>query len=215
LGSDDLTRAWASLPRAEERWRETWALADLPAPPGLLAALLDRYSESHRAYHGVDHVAACLVAAAKVRKCLQSPISVELALWYHDAIYEPRKADNEERSADLATSELRDLLPSLFPTIHEHILATKHQASPVSPDSQYLVDIDLAILGASPEEFDAYELAVRREYRWVPEFLFRSKRREILESFLARPRIYLTESFHGELEEAARINLRRSVAQLS
>jgi predicted metal-dependent HD superfamily phosphohydrolase len=198
----------------QERWRETWALAGLPTPEELLRTLVARYREPQRAYHGIEHVMACLEASSRVRAQLDSPPSVELALWYHDVVYEPRKSDNEERSAELAAAALRSRLPSLVPMIQELILATKHNVIPVTSDARYVVDIDLAILGATPEAFDDYEAAVRREYQWVPELIFRSKRREILQSFLDRHEIFLTDHFR-ELEQPARTNLRRSVSQLS
>jgi predicted metal-dependent HD superfamily phosphohydrolase len=115
----------------------------------------------------------------------------------------------------LATTELSSLPVSKLASISALILATKHQAAPVEHDAQVLVDIDLAILGSPPSTFDAYEAAIRREYRWVPRPLFRRKRREILRSLLERPRIYSTAHFQGLLEAAARANLARSVTQLS
>jgi predicted metal-dependent HD superfamily phosphohydrolase len=93
-------------------------------------------------------------------------------------------------------------------------LATKHNAEPTSRDAALLVDVDLAILGAAPERFDEYERQVREEYSWVPGFLFRRKRREILEGFLARPHVYSTDHFLACYEAAARANLVRSIERL-
>jgi predicted metal-dependent HD superfamily phosphohydrolase len=77
-----------------------------------------------------------------------------------------------------------------------------------------LVDIDLSILGATPERFDEYEVQVRQEYAWVPGPLFRRKRGEILQAFLVRPSIYSMPWFRQRLEAQARSNLQRSVARL-
>jgi predicted metal-dependent HD superfamily phosphohydrolase len=200
---------------AEERWSETWCLAKLPAPSDRLARLLARYHEQHRSYHGLQHILSCLRLAAEVRGQLEDPAAVELAVWYHDAIYQPRASDNEERSAALAASELGPLCPLLVPSITSLILATKHQAGPASPDGQFLVDIDLAVLGSSAAEFDTYEADVRREYRWVPRALFDRKRREILQGFVDRPAIYSTRYFRDRLEASARANLARSIDRLS
>jgi predicted metal-dependent HD superfamily phosphohydrolase len=93
-------------------------------------------------------------------------------------------------------------------------MATKHDAMPDSTDSRLLVDIDLAILGAPVERFDEYERQVRQEYSWVPDALFRRKRREILEAFLARPRIFSTDYFQLKYEAQARTNLERSITAL-
>lgn len=199
-----------------ERWTETWALLPALAPTAQVAQLRSLYAERHRAYHNLKHVLDCLALAATVRSRLTEPAAVELALWYHDAVYNPRAGDNEQRSADLAAQHLGALVsPGTLGRVRDLILVTKHDAVPVDGDSQYVVDIDLAILGSDPATFDAYEQNVRREYRWVPGPLFRSKRREILQSFVNRPRIYSTDYFAERLENSARSNLSRSIAELS
>ncbi len=80
-------------------------------------------------------------------------------------------------------------------------MTTCHDALPETVDEQVLVDIDLSILGADAARFDEYEVQVRAEYRWVPDFVFRPKRREVLEEFLARPTLYSTERFQTLLEK--------------
>lgn len=200
---------------ARGRWDETWRLTGSAAPAEQLRTLLSRYRERHRAYHNLRHVLQCLDWAAAVRSELNIPSEVELALWYHDTIYEPRAADNEERSALLAATELSSLPAATVASITALIMATKHQDSPAGHDAQFLVDIDLSILGSPAEAFAEYEAAIRREYRWVPGPLFRRKRREVLQGFLNRPRIFSTDHFHTLLEATARVNLARSVAQLS
>jgi predicted metal-dependent HD superfamily phosphohydrolase len=180
----------------------------LPAPEEPLARLLSAYAEPHRAYHDLRHVLATLERAEGVRHLLADAAAVELALWFHDAVYDPRAADNEERSARLADRLLAGLVPHrTLARIRELILATRHPSRPADPDAQLVVDIDLAILGAAPADFAAYERDVRSEYRWVPARLYRRKRGELLRCFLARDRIYLTRPFHDELEARARRNL--------
>ena len=200
---------------ARERWEETWSLVGFPAPGETLRRLEGRYGESHRAYHDLRHVLACLELARPVRSELAAPAEVELALWFHDAVYDPRAGDNEERSAGLAAAELESLDEASLAAISRLILATKHDASPADSDARYVVDIDLAVLGSSPEAFDRYEEAIRSEYRWVPGPLFRRRRREILQRFFDRPRIFLTDSFRERFESAARSNLARSIDSLS
>ena len=78
-----------------------------------------------------------------------------------------------------------------------------------------MIDVDLAILGTPAERFDEYERQVRDEYSWVPGFLFRRKRREILTAFLARPHVYNTERFRVRYEAVARANLARSIERLN
>lgn len=87
------------------------------------------------------------------------------------------------------------------------IMTTRHDATPSDADEQLLVDIDLAILGATPERFAEYDAQVRAEYAWVPGFVYRMKRRSVLKAFLARPRLYGTDHFRARYEAQARRNL--------
>ncbi len=178
--------------------------------------LQSAYSERHRAYHDVAHIDDCLARFDEVADECEHPLQVELALWFHDVIYASRRHDNEEASARAARSALAatSLTAESHDRIEALIMATVHNAPPRSPDAATLVDIDLSILGRDAARFDEYEDQVRREYRWVPGPIFRSKRAELLELFLARPRIYATETFYQRYEAMARKNLARSIARL-
>ena len=131
-------------------------------------------------------------------------------------MYDVRGSDNEERGASWAQAVV--LAAGLDTTVEDRvrdlILATRHDVSPPAGDAALLVDVDLAILGSPAERFDEYEQQVRQEYSWVPGFLFRRKRAEILEGFLRRPALYHTEHFRSRYEAAARANLTRSIHQL-
>lgn len=178
--------------------------------------LADGWSEPHRAYHTTEHLLACLATFDDVRHLAERPDEVEWALWFHDAIHRTRGGGSEEASADLSDGWLaRGGAPDdVRERVRALILATKHDAEPPTPDAALLVDVDLAILGAEPEAYDRYEAQVRREYRWVPGPLFRRKRREILGSFLTRPRLYATDAMADRLEVRARVNLARAIAAL-
>jgi len=93
-------------------------------------------------------------------------------------------------------------------------LDTKSHDTPKNRDGQYMLDIDLSILGTQPDVYDEFERNIRREYKHVPAFIFRKKRKAILEGFLARNMIYVTKHFQHMLENQARINLIRAVSQL-
>jgi predicted metal-dependent HD superfamily phosphohydrolase len=93
-------------------------------------------------------------------------------------------------------------------------MATRHDAVPANADARVLVDVDLSILGAEPARFGEYEQQVREEYAWVPGFVYRRKRREVLEGFLARTAIFNTRLFVERYEAVARGNLARSIAKL-
>ena len=80
------------------------------------------------------------------------------------------------------------------------------------PDAANFLDCDMAILGAPPAVFDAYDRGIAAEYRGhVPGWLFALQRRRFLACLLAAPRIFLGDFFHGRLDAAARANLRRAV----
>ena len=203
----DLRTRWLGL------WEHLGAQGD-PWPP--YAELTARYAEPHRAYHTLEHIGHCLDELGAARHLAGDPAMVEMALWYHDAIYETRAADNEERSGALAAAAARGagLSEVLAARVETLILATRHQATPADADAALLVDIDLSILGADALAFDTYEDQVRREYAWVPEPVFRQRRAEILESFLARPALYSTPYLRSRYEVTARANLRRSIDRL-
>jgi predicted metal-dependent HD superfamily phosphohydrolase len=180
-----------------------WRLADR----SLFDALIRCYSEPHRRYHTLQHLEECFAAFDEIRDLARAPEEVELAIWFHDAIYDPRREDNEQRSADWARETVGDAVADL-------VMTTRHDAPPTTIDARVLVDADLWILGAPQERFDEYEAQVREEYGWVAAPIYRRKRREILESFLARASVYNTERFIARYEARARANLARSLARL-
>ena len=201
-----------------EHWRNCFAGLRLPTPDDVeFATLLDRYSESHRAYHTPQHLDECFGAFETAVGSARSPGAVGLALFYHDAIYDTHARDNEEKSAALARGILADAgAPEPLQTyVADLILVTRHAAMPETPDQQLVVDMDLSILGAPQTRFHEYERQIRQEYSWVDEAVFRSVRGKILQEFLARPSIYSTMGFRDRLENSARENLNRSIAALA
>ena len=175
--------------------------------------IVQRYDEPHRRYHNQEHIAHCLAEFRAAPKLAENPAEVELALWLHDVIYDPKKPDNEEQSAEFARELCREARTEDWRVV-KLILATKHSAAPLTEDERLVVDIDLAILGQDEDRFWRYEREIREEYAFVPEDVFRTKRAEILEKFLERERIYATDFFFGKYEETARRNLRESIRQL-
>lgn len=186
------------------------------ADAGLFSQLIERYAERHRHYHTVQHLEECFAWLPKTRPLAQHPHEIELALWFHDAIYDVRRQDNEQRSAAWAkTAALRSGLPaSTAERVYDLVMVTRHRAQPEGIDAKILVDIDLSILGAPSERFDEYERQIREEYAWVPGLVFRRKRRQVLEEFIARPRIFGTDLFAQSHEARARSNLQRSLEKL-
>ena len=183
---------------------------------GLRDEIIATWSEPQRRYHTLRHLVDCLGLFEATLHLAERPAEVEMALWFHDAIYDLKAKDNEVRSAAWASQALSDAGVSALvcSRVHDLVMFTCHDADATSSDGRLLVDIDLSILGADPERFDEYEVQVRQEYAWVPGLLFRRKRREILQGFLARRGIYGTAWFRQRFEAAARENLQRSIARL-
>jgi predicted metal-dependent HD superfamily phosphohydrolase len=200
-----------------ESWRRLWTeLGAREIPGGLFNQLVAAYSQQHRHYHTLQHLRECLAYFDAAASLARRPAEVEVALWFHDAVYDPRRDDNEERSAAWAGRSVVDAGcdQATADRVQALVLATRHHAPSEDPDTQLLLDVDLAILGAAPARFDEYERQVRAEYAHVPQPQFRSGRAAVLADFLARPRLYGTAAWHDALEARARENLRRAVAAL-
>jgi len=198
------------------RFEALWPALDLRSPSAAVFDVLsDRYAESHRAYHTWTHVSDCLTEFDRVRLGADRPFELELSIWFHDAIYDPRQKDNEERSAEWAVEVLGAAGGDrkTQERVREWILATCHDALPRKGDEQLLVDIDLSILGSDFNRFERYEREIQKEYSWVPADRYRTARVGVLRGFLARSRIYQTRWFES-LEAPARRNLTWSIEQL-
>ena len=186
----------------------------------LADALVLQYRRWPRRYHDTRHLLACVRAAEKLRTSLPEADAVVFALWFHDAVYWPWRRDNELRSAVQAhDAALRlGLGPTFADRVHTLVMATAHLAgTPAAgsdPAADWVLDIDLRILGARPEVYDRYERNVRREYFFVMPWSWRKGRAAVLRHFLAKPRIYRTAHFRVLLEARARENLERALRAL-
>ncbi len=200
------------------RWTELWKRIGARGDGlDVLGELESAYGDPARAYHTAAHVSHCLGELDRDRSLAARPDEVELAVWFHDAVYVPGAGDNEDRSADWALRALTSAgtAPGPAQRIHALVLATRHSTIPADPDARLLCDIDLSILGQSPAGFAEFERQIRREYAWVPELYYRHTRREVLAGFLRRESIYQTEPFASRYEARARENLQRALRDLS
>jgi predicted metal-dependent HD superfamily phosphohydrolase len=207
-----------SLRHALQRsWQRAWSgLGAAGAGEATLSALLQRYEEPGRAYHTLQHLGECFELFEQARALAGQPAAVEMALWFHDAIYDPHRKDNEELSAEWARSALgaAGVDAVQIERVAALVLATRHVQPPEPGDAALLVDIDLAILGSSEARFAEYERQIRIEYGFVPADEFAIRRRAVLGSFLARPSIYGTPYFNARFEASARRNLTQALAGL-
>ena len=203
---------WPTQERWEKLWRSAAATGDSRPWYQQLSNL---YREPHRTYHNFEHIAECLSEFDQTRHLAIQPGSVEFALWFHDAVYDPKASDNEEKSAEMAKRCLEDAgLRTIAATVADLVMATKRHDVGTNRDAALVVDIDLSILGKEPNRFEQYETQIRGEYSWVPEPVFNSRRAEILQTFLARPQIYTNQDFVTRYERRARENLARSIQRL-
>lgn len=179
-------------------------------------ALVALYSEPHRYYHNLHHVYGCLHAYDQIADRLTDPFCIESAIWFHDVIYNPKGTKNEDRSAEHATGFLSatDVNPKAIVEIDRLIRLTRHPSNPSTDDEKYLIDIDLATLGAAREQYDQYEVMIRKEYAYVPGLLYKRGRRKLLTAFLDCPHIYRTRYFRDRLETRARANIKRALGRL-
>ncbi|MDC0661030.1 HD domain-containing protein [Marinobacter sp. SS21] len=198
-------------------WARCWsALGARGDGEALKQRLIAAYDEPHRKYHSRQHLVECLTLLESCLGLAEDAAAVTVALWFHDAIYDVQAGDNEARSAAWAGEALRaaGVCPERIGRVKALVLATRHSVLPEGIDQQLLVDIDLAILGATPARFAQYQRQVREEYAWVPDAPFHSKRRDILMAFLARQPIYRLPPLRKKLESQARDNLRHAIETL-
>lgn len=181
-------------------------------------ALEAAYAEPHRRYHTRRHVEQCLELLTARRDLVAGERRVlTWAIWWHDAVYDPRAGDNEAHSAELARRDLPALGASpeeVEETVRLILLTAGHAVAADDLLGAILVSIDLAILGAPEDAYDAYAKAVREEYGFVPEAQWREGRARVLQRFLAGPVIFPDPELRREREAQARRNLARELATL-
>jgi predicted metal-dependent HD superfamily phosphohydrolase len=209
--------SWHMLPSV--RFFALWAALGARGHAGdAFARLRVAYDEPHRAYHTARHIGACLrlLDDAAVARGAARPVEIEAALWFHDAVYDTHAQDNEERSALMAEETLgaAGVAADVVARIAAHVRETRsHEAD--SADGQLVIDVDLSILGESPEVFAGFEAEIRREYAWVDEASYVRGRTAVLRGFAERPFLYGTPLFRDRYEARARANVTASLEKLA
>lgn len=189
----------------KDQFQRAFIGAGLKPPDGIFEALAARYSEPGRAYHTLQHISEGLGHLKAVRVV---PPEVPIAWWFHDAIYDPRRDDNEEKSAAWAVAVLGKT--PFADKVKQAILATKLGAYASDASARLIVDIDIAILAAPEPRFSEYQAQVRREYAHVDDATYRQERLKVLRSFSDRAFIYQSAEFRS-LETRARKNIERTI----
>lgn len=210
---EDMVLMQQSWVRLLEKYRVD-STQSLPVFNVLAAA----YGSTDRHYHNLEHLEEMFRVTGRLITITDDPKTIQLAIWFHDAVYDSRAKDNESRSAELAIALLgsigvpRSELERLAQLIHATaLLANAHP--PGTRETAILLDADLAILGSPPERYQRYATDIRKEYAWVPEAEYRVHRAKVLEHFLARPRLFWTDVLHEECEGQARENLRSELVE--
>jgi predicted metal-dependent HD superfamily phosphohydrolase len=210
---------------AAKTWEWSWNALGRAAPPGLQKQLLEAWSEPQRHYHALRHLRECLALWSAWRDQCAHPGEVAIALWFHDAVYEPRELGNEHKSASWAADSLSaaGVDGETVQRVYDLVMDTCHMAPPYSGshveavrgvDSDMLLDMDLAILGSPTARFETYSADVRREYPWVPTEQYRRERAAVLQGFLDRPRIFRSPPGFQAFETRARANLSSALRAL-
>lgn len=203
----------------QQEWWQLWTDFPKQKKSALEEGFIEihqRYSESVRAYHNLTHLNNLFLLRNQYQDQIKDPFVLSLAIWYHDVIYNPRRRDNEEKSAQFAQDRLSDwgVEGAVVEQVVAMIRATAHHLDVTTEsesDLAFFLDFDLAILGSTPEAYAHYAAAVRQEYGHVPGFLYRRGRKKVLRYFLAAEQLFRTEPFLA-LEKQARINLKRELA---
>lgn len=180
------------------------------------------YQAPGRAYHNWDHIAYLLAEFQRLAQEWRRPAAVETAIYWHDVVYEPTSPSNEADSAALMRARLAERAPrQLVDDAEALILATASHDVPsdmdaaLAADCALFLDMDMSILGAPPEAFDAYDKAIRAEFAAIPDETYRPRRADVLAGFLARDRLFLTEAYRRSHDAQARANLKRAISRLT
>lgn len=203
-------------PLLAARWHALTAplLPDAARRSAELARLAAAYDAPARQYHNLQYIENLLDRLAA--HPLHDPVVVELAVWFHDAVYDPLRADNEAQSAEWALTFLQEtsLAPARCERVADLIRRTQdHTQSQPPHDTDLLLflNADLSILGAPEAAYWAYAHQIRREYQAVPEPAYRAGRRQVLARLLAAPVLFHTPALHEELDAPARRNLQAEI----
>ncbi|MGY1634948.1 HD domain-containing protein [Geodermatophilus sp. SYSU D01186] len=190
-----------------EEW--TPLAGDSPTSRTEWAAVVAAWGQPHRRYHDLAHLAAVLGLVGELAGAAADPDAVRLAAWYHDVVYDPTRADNEQVSAERARAGLRGLVPEarVEEVARLVLLTAGHDPAPDDANGAVLCDADLAVLAGPPESYAAYASAVREEYGHLSDEVFTAGRIAVLEHLLALPALYRLPAVAAEWTPRARANL--------
>jgi predicted metal-dependent HD superfamily phosphohydrolase len=195
-------------------WSRCLPLKDGVDPRPVYDDLRRRYTEPRRRYHTLDHITHCFQQLDMTTALMEDPDAVEMALWFHDAIYEPGACTNEQKSVELFGHIAQEhFLPIFIGKVCGLILVTMHRQAPEDIDDAFICDIDLSSFGLPWEQFLLDTKALREEQDHISDEAFYPDHLKFLNYLLKRPRIFVSDFFNGRYEQRARQNIERFIAQ--
>ena len=201
-----------------KKWEQLSKKLQIPddSSSAIYIQIKQKYGQDNRKYHNLSHIYSMLRLAEKEQEQTEEPDHLELAIWFHDVIYQPVRKDNEQKSADFAKEILADYCSTAqLELLEKMILSTKkHEPLTDFPDVLWLLDFDLAVLAADSTVYDQYSQAIRQEYNIFPNLIYKPGRKKVLQHFLNMTSIYYTEKFRVQYDHLAQANLRRELAEL-
>lgn len=181
--------------------------------------IVSYYSQRHRAYHNLNHLYDIFTKLESHHSSIQDLPALQLAIWYHDIIYQALSKQNEIKSAMLCSkrlkennigSDYREKVFKLITSTKSHIVEDwKTKAE--KKDNAYLLDLDLSILGGDKKQYELYTQQIRKEYKFVPSILYNRGRKKVLNHFLKMERIFKTDYFYEKYEKRAIENIKREL----
>ena len=216
IGTEDELTRYQDIQRFIDLWKRLHSPNFTKLDPHIVKSLFDAVYKN-RSYHNDLHINECLEEFDGVVDLLESPEEFEIAQYSHDIIYNTQKKDNEQQSADFISNLMFEsgISEKRIKKTRDLILVTNHLTLPKNSDEEFMVDIDLSILGKPDARYKEYAQGIRKEYSWVSDKDFAQGRRSILNRFLNRPRMYYTEFFRKKYESQARVNLKKEIVELS
>ncbi len=193
-----------------QRWRD---LAG-PNTDTLGEALIRAWAEPQRVYHDQSHLIWLLDEADRRATLIRNSAFVGYAIWFHDAIYEPGRPDNETLSADWARTSLAHDSDLAARVAHVIEMTKSHAAGDAEGDAALFLDMDIAILGAPWEIYCGYAAGIRAEYPHIVDPAFAGGRGAFLAKHLEHARTFRTDLYEDELGETARANMRWELEEM-
>ncbi|MEO1436540.1 MAG: hypothetical protein AAFV80_13460 [Bacteroidota bacterium] len=183
----------------------------------IIKQLFSLYQETHRAYHNLSHIWNLRQIFRELRSDLDQPDVVELAIWFHDAIYDPSSKTNELDSSALMRQALESFIPESMVLKCANLIdsTARHHPRSSDRDIRFFLDMDLAILAAPEPLYYTYTISVREEYKQYTNAVFIPGRKAVLQHFLDRPSLYFSAPFQQQLEASARANLTKELESLN